>query len=363
MVEPVTAPAAPVQRRATVNWKDRSLDKENDAAAAVEFLKEALHKPWGLLGLLPGDLLRPQQDTNAPLIQSTMANLFNDAKDHGSFDLSDKSDLQRLTGLLVQTHRASAIGVSAHAGSQPAVVSVGRNTFQVVEKPKEELEQTLALWNAYYQYKMAQYDAIREAHPAYYSKLSKLASFKNFDNLGTMLGTVSDISSMTPKQIHDKVRVAINPTAPDRIAAILIYSDRPTEQDTFPAYVQILVANPKTIKPDRREGDYKQKKSGLTDPTVRGKGRAVLPEASGQRGAGNTLLQHAVLESGPNGIELWPLDDTTEAIYLGMDFDGAKFEPKSDGHLLLKPKDMKRFAAHATGSLKETIGHWRTRYG
>src|SRR5262245_5515402 len=239
MIEPAAAPTEPVQRRDTLTWKDSTFTKGDDAPTVVEALKQAV-RPWSMVGLFPPDLRHPQEGINGPLVQPTVENLFKDAKDYGAFNLARMTDVQRLIGLIVQTHRAGAISGAPQAGGRPAVVSVGRNKFQVVEKSKEELERTLALWNAYYQYKMAQYEAIRAVHPDYYGKLSSTPGFKNFQNVGTMIGVVADIATMTPREIHDRVRAAINPTAPDRIAAVLMYKDRPTETTSRPSYVDVL---------------------------------------------------------------------------------------------------------------------------
>ncbi len=354
-VEPLASSQPTLQRLATLTWQTKVVDKFGPNATI--FLNDALTQK-NLMGYVPPDLMAGPK-LHPVKLSTIMKAIFTSPRDYGTFDLNDEADLQRLAGIIVHTDRAA----KGAGGGQPKV-AVGRNEFQVVEKTQAEIFEILARWNAYYQYKMAQYAAMAKANSVFYNTLSQTDSFKNFENVGPMIGMVmSAISGMKPKKIHKNVRVAINTAARDTIAAILIYSGRPTGTEPFPGYVADLLANPKSIKPDRKVPDYKGHKAGITDSTVKGQGRAVLPEASAQRGAANSLLQHAVLESGPEGIQLWPYDDTTRRIYLAMDFGGARFQQQPDDHLLLKPNDMSQFGVHAQGSLKEAIADWRIRYG
>jgi hypothetical protein len=341
--------AAPaIQRKAKITYQGETFDSAADSAKALASLKTALAEKK-LLELLPSDLPDPE---------SILADMFDASRNYGTFNLRYEADQLKLAGLIVQAHRArTAQKDTTKAGASPS------NAFRVEPKSKQELQQTLVLWNAYYQYKMAQYRALREVQPEYYTTLSAKDPFKNFANVGSMIDMVaSSISGMDAATIHQKVRVAVNPNAPEKIAAILIYSSRPSGKG--PGYVADLLANPKSIKPDRKEGEYKQRKGSIKDPTVTGQGRAALPDASAQRGGGSGLLQHAVLESGKAGIKLAPLNDTTKATYLAMKFGDATFKETGDGHLVLEPGDIPAFAAKAQESgLKETIQDWLARWG
>ena len=119
-VEPLAIRAAPVQREATINWtrqspptsdhapatvRSDSLMTPEEARTAIRLLKEALgEKRVGyLLDLGRLELI--------PVLEG----LFRDEKAYGTFDLSKEGDLQRLAGLIVQTHRAAGMGASSQA--------------------------------------------------------------------------------------------------------------------------------------------------------------------------------------------------------------------------------------------------------
>jgi hypothetical protein len=381
----LSSPQPVLQRQATfkISGKDVS-DKSEWENVAVD-IRDVLQS---YKTELPPDLLINGNRVSFGKIKIIIKTMMESPNDYGYFDLSVVKDVKSLIDVIKKVHlqinspqplpsnpssplpspsvttNPSPNVVSVQPIVIPAAAQIGKNTFEVVEKKKSDLLGTLAAWKRYFDYKIKQYNEIKKVDATYYKTFSSSDTFKNFDNVGTMIDTVKRvIDPKTQSEIHDVVRVAINPTAADHIAAILIYSSKPSGTGTRPAYIADLVANPKTFKPDRKDkAQYKQLKPKIADQSTVGKGRSDIPEASKQMGGGSSIIQHSVLESGPAGIKLAPFNEVTERIYKAMRFGAAKFENETGGYLVLKPQDMKAFADNAQGALKETVDEWRKRY-
>ena len=344
-----------VQRTATI-LKPGGEEPSDEVDARLEVAK-AIETYPELVSQLPASSsgTRLRWSTFKKLIQT----LLEEGVDHGTFDLSDKNDVAKLTGVLQtflpseseelrpekheevvlesggeknkKDEEVDKLAESAPLPKELGLIKKKWNQFKIIRPNfwKNRILGTLRRWKNYF-------DSVKDTITREEAKEDK---FKNFLNAGSMIDMIqSAIEGKDDDQIYATVRIAVNTEDTKRIAAIIVFSGSSLKSKS-PTYVSDVMADPGALNPKERNPSFRPLK-----------------------GSGNAILQHAVIESGPKGIKLWPLDDVTRRIYLSMDFDGDQFEETSDKHLVLIPKFIEKFANFATGALKYTAKKWMSKY-
>ncbi len=366
--QPRNVPVAPrlsstrtiIQRKATFTSSGRDVTNAANGHVWTAFrdnrqaVSNILPADWRV-----GNTLLPSK------IKSGVEALLADSTDHGVFDLNKPEDVERLARLLASASRTTTSNIQ----SQPVIVSSPKQQpGPTIENPrpqvslgtgqsqrqynkftvepaasKDDVLKVLDGWNKYY-----------EKHKGLSPELKEHTNYQNFKNSGSMVETVEKaINNKKDEDISKTVRIAKNPNDPkQRVAAVIVYSWEP--RGGGPTYVADVLAHPKSLKPPEPPKPNKIK-SG-SEAFIKGGGRA--------------LLENAVLESTPAGIELWPLNGEARKQYLNMKFVGEEgFKPdpldtknaEDKRHLVLKPENINVFAAN-TGLSKEVIDKWREKH-